>query len=238
MIATLAPCCAAASAARWPARPAPMIKTSCAGISARRPLLLRGSWPRGEALVTCGPRKAAPGRPAPLPGGRHGPGGSAGRTWCERDHALQHASLSTATIAPRCGEPFGAQQRFQRRLGGRSARRHVGLQRRRSTGRRQARLRISLSTALLADHPEEVLGRGRRRRTRASGSAGRTASWASSMRHSAGIVTAGSMMSPTAARDALAGRFALDDRLQQRPDVEEGAKHERQQRLAAKGHSR
>src|SRR5437870_1759198 len=32
MIATLAPARAAARAARWPARPAPMIKTSCAGI--------------------------------------------------------------------------------------------------------------------------------------------------------------------------------------------------------------
>src|SRR5271166_1347096 len=33
MIATLAPSCAAASAARWPARPAPMIRTSCAGMA-------------------------------------------------------------------------------------------------------------------------------------------------------------------------------------------------------------
>src|SRR5271167_3457479 len=33
MIATLAPSSAAASAARWPARPAPMIKTSCAGMA-------------------------------------------------------------------------------------------------------------------------------------------------------------------------------------------------------------
>ncbi len=31
-IATLEPACAAASAARWPARPAPMINTSCAGM--------------------------------------------------------------------------------------------------------------------------------------------------------------------------------------------------------------
>src|SRR5665811_2547756 len=31
-IATLAPACAAASAARWPARPAPIIRTSCDGI--------------------------------------------------------------------------------------------------------------------------------------------------------------------------------------------------------------
>ena len=33
MIATLAPCWAAANAARWPARPAPMINTSCAGMA-------------------------------------------------------------------------------------------------------------------------------------------------------------------------------------------------------------
>src|SRR5271170_1205513 len=33
MIATLAPACAAASAARWPARPAPMMRTSCSGIA-------------------------------------------------------------------------------------------------------------------------------------------------------------------------------------------------------------
>src|SRR6516164_9411019 len=33
MIATLAPICAAARAARWPASPAPMIKTSCAGMA-------------------------------------------------------------------------------------------------------------------------------------------------------------------------------------------------------------
>src|SRR4051794_19544462 len=34
MIATVAPASAAASAARWPARPAPMIRTSCAGMAA------------------------------------------------------------------------------------------------------------------------------------------------------------------------------------------------------------
>ena len=33
MIATVAPARAAASAARWPARPAPMIRTSCAGMA-------------------------------------------------------------------------------------------------------------------------------------------------------------------------------------------------------------
>src|SRR5215210_7468772 len=35
MIATVAPALAAASAARWPARPAPMISTSCAGMGAQ-----------------------------------------------------------------------------------------------------------------------------------------------------------------------------------------------------------
>src|SRR3954469_23990883 len=34
MMATVAPASAAASAARWPARPAPMIRTSCAGMAA------------------------------------------------------------------------------------------------------------------------------------------------------------------------------------------------------------
>src|SRR4051812_172995 len=38
MIATVAPSRAAARAARWPARPAPMIRTSCAGIC--RPVYL------------------------------------------------------------------------------------------------------------------------------------------------------------------------------------------------------
>ena len=34
MIATVAPARAAARAARWPARPAPMMRTSCAGMAA------------------------------------------------------------------------------------------------------------------------------------------------------------------------------------------------------------
>src|SRR5215207_10843449 len=34
MIATVAPASAAARAARWPARPAPMIRTSCSGMGA------------------------------------------------------------------------------------------------------------------------------------------------------------------------------------------------------------
>src|SRR5688572_4390510 len=36
MIATVAPASAAARAARWPAKPAPMIRTSCEGIGPRR----------------------------------------------------------------------------------------------------------------------------------------------------------------------------------------------------------
>src|SRR4051812_11006280 len=41
MMATLAPASAAASAARWPARPAPRIRTSCAGM-ALLPSYVRG----------------------------------------------------------------------------------------------------------------------------------------------------------------------------------------------------
>src|SRR5271167_631705 len=77
MIATLAPLSAAARAARWPARPAPMIKTSCAGMApfARA----RGmAWRRGLYVA-----------PGTLYSGRlQGPAHLR-----ERDHALQHAVL-------------------------------------------------------------------------------------------------------------------------------------------------
>src|ERR1039458_5187699 len=51
MIPTLAPFWAAASAARWPARPAPMIKTSCAGMApcARRKSVNKRLFPSHDA---------------------------------------------------------------------------------------------------------------------------------------------------------------------------------------------
>src|SRR4051794_38258703 len=44
MMATLAPASAAASAARWPARPAPRIRTSCAGMALLPGQVRKGPW--------------------------------------------------------------------------------------------------------------------------------------------------------------------------------------------------
>src|SRR5437588_159982 len=49
MIATVTPSFAAARAARWPARPAPMIRTSCSGMS-RRTLYARRRRQRSPDL--------------------------------------------------------------------------------------------------------------------------------------------------------------------------------------------
>src|SRR4051812_27711158 len=68
MIATVAPAWAAASAARWPARPAPMIRTSCDGMAR-------------ESIQSRSPGVAAPGcRPFAAPAGRP----RARRRSCER----------------------------------------------------------------------------------------------------------------------------------------------------------
>src|SRR3954454_21367121 len=95
MIATVAPASAAARAARWPARPAPMIRTSCAGMA-----LPRRSW--GErTVVRAGPRPGCdPGGPtAPgrrlraLPGALQGPswrrGGERALDLLDRDDPAQ-----------------------------------------------------------------------------------------------------------------------------------------------------
>src|SRR5436305_14753402 len=49
MIATVAPASAAASAARWPARPAPMMRTSWLGMRARNPI-----GPRSAGVLGAG----------------------------------------------------------------------------------------------------------------------------------------------------------------------------------------
>ena len=59
MIATVAPVWAAASAARWPARPAPMIRTSCEGT----PVNINERAAGPVAAVRCTPRGPPPRRP-------------------------------------------------------------------------------------------------------------------------------------------------------------------------------
>ena len=56
MIATVAPSRAAARAARWPARPAPMIRTSCAGMTAESMTLERGE--RRQRMIAVHARAA------------------------------------------------------------------------------------------------------------------------------------------------------------------------------------
>src|SRR3954454_2839762 len=82
MIATVAPERAAASAARWPARPAPMINTSCEGM-ARESIGGQGNGvappksvilgeehdPRPQPASRAGARRRRP-RRRPLPGAR------------------------------------------------------------------------------------------------------------------------------------------------------------------------
>src|ERR1700689_1826886 len=114
MIATLAPFSAAASAARWPARPAPMINTSCAGMAPWSRLGKRGLRvglynARAFGLMS---------RAALASHGRTGgPGGSQRLAELrERHDALQHALAVHRHHRPETAHAFGAQQRFQWRL--------------------------------------------------------------------------------------------------------------------------
>src|SRR5277367_2343721 len=93
MIATLAPSRAAASAARWPARPAPMIRTSCAGMAV--------SGGRGGAFATGTLYSGRTQGPADLR---------------QRHHALQDAILVDGDHRAQAAQSFGPQQGFQRRL--------------------------------------------------------------------------------------------------------------------------
>ena len=111
MIATVAPASAAARAARWPARPAPMIRTSWAGMpveSIRRRAARRPGGPSA-------PAEAAEQRPADL---------------VERDHA--------DAARPRRRRPSSAPRRAQRRLG-RAAPRAAGRCATRTRSRRRRR---------------------------------------------------------------------------------------------------
>src|SRR3954467_14475553 len=65
MIATDAPSSAAARAARWPARPAPMIRTSCAGMAESLYTAVRENRPAPAGAPPAPP----PGRPLARPGG-------------------------------------------------------------------------------------------------------------------------------------------------------------------------
>ena len=184
MIATLAPRSAAARAARWPARPAPMISTSCEGtargLSAGRSRPLRRrvyyapSAPRPRrSAATAGPARSAraAGRRAPLrPAGWAGR--SAWRTWASVTTPCSTPSLSTATIAPSWPIPSAPEQRFQGRLGA-DPHRHVGLEHVRHRQRRAPRGDLR-GDPLLADHARGSAAPRPRPRTTASGSAGRT----------------------------------------------------------------
>src|SRR5258707_7952659 len=101
MIATLAPCCAAARAARCPARPAPMIKTSCAGMAP-----CASSW--GEAAARLYNERAS------VPGSSGGRQGAADLG--EGDHALQHPVGVDGDHRAEPAEALRAEHRFERRL--------------------------------------------------------------------------------------------------------------------------
>src|ERR1700683_5001746 len=115
MIAPLAPFRSAASAARWPARPAPMIKTSCAGMAPERNVgkgLRRGLY-NADARQ---PRLTGPG--ACPPGALRASCGGAQRLAYlrERDHALQHAVAVDGDHRAKAAESLRAEQRFERGL--------------------------------------------------------------------------------------------------------------------------
>src|SRR5258708_16955601 len=101
MIATLAPCCAAARAARCPARPAAMIKTSCAGMAP-----CASSW--GETAARLYNERAS------VPGSSGGRQGAADLG--EGDHALQHPVGVDGDHRAEPAEALRAEHRFERRL--------------------------------------------------------------------------------------------------------------------------
>src|SRR3954453_24141437 len=106
MMATLAPASAAASAARWPARPAPRIRTSCAGMA------LLPSYVRGGDLDSIA-------RPSEALSDRAG--GQRPAHAVERDHAAEAVVGVDDQQRPQAPQRVGAQQRLERRVA-----RHAG----------------------------------------------------------------------------------------------------------------
>src|SRR3954469_20076665 len=92
MIATVAPDRAAARAARWPASPAPMIRTSCAGMAREN-----------MTHASLGRRQAGLQRPGDL---------------LERDHAAQAAVIVHGHQRAEAPQRLGRGQRLERRVGG------------------------------------------------------------------------------------------------------------------------
>src|SRR2546421_2549228 len=97
-IATVEPCSAAARAARWPASPAPMIRTSCEGMGSPS-----YSKAPGAPARSAGGEGRALERPAHL---------------VERDHAPQVAVAVHRQQGPDAAQGLRAQQRLQRLVGG------------------------------------------------------------------------------------------------------------------------
>src|SRR5207249_2887749 len=110
MIATLAPARAAARAARWPARPAPIIKTSCAGIGRSELSCSEGRCAEDSITRLAGPALEL--LAAPPHRSRCRPQRSAHPR--QRDDALQHAVGVDRHHRTEAAEALGAEQRLER----------------------------------------------------------------------------------------------------------------------------
>ena len=178
MIATVAPASAAARAARWPARPAPMINTSWAGM-ARESISAAAA-----ADANAGPCGTPAQRPADL---------------LDRDDAASTPSASTAISAPSSRRPGSRQQRLERLVACRCGSARASRVDQLGHGARRAAARDRVLDLLASGATPSVAADARRRPgTTASGSAGRTRRRRSSAVVSAGIVTgSGSITSAT-----------------------------------------
>src|SRR3954465_12407442 len=115
MIATDAPSSAAARAARWPARPAPMIRTSCAGMGRQLYRAVRRGGPAPGTGVTA-PSQGGAGRA----GGGHGRAGP--RPGERPAHLVERHDAAEALLAvndhqrAEAAQALGSDQLLDRRV--------------------------------------------------------------------------------------------------------------------------